>query len=410
MLIRDLRTEDGDGTTTFWATIDWEDRQTPPYEAYFALRESDRWRVSLNADAFRIPAAIVARRHGLERITGGGPMCPVLHDGLANSLAWLTRWNGPSTVIPRLEFEKGCTHPSPTPPGAAAGFVSGGVDSSALLVTNHLAHGTADPLRISVGIVVAGLQSHRWMDRQEIRDQLTAAQSDVAYIEAAMPIEIVPVATNIRGLDMDGRFWKYEYQGAALAGVANLFATTISNVSIASSREIAHIDGFGSHPLLDTGYGSHSMRIWHTLAHMGRLEKTALVASQPDLLKGLNVCNKAEAGDANCGRCDKCLRTKLALETMPDLRATPVFATEGLRPSDLKLVRIGDPGHESYYAEMLEPLRSAGRSDLARSVEGVIRKGRLLRNQFVRPIRVWGSKVFPRQTRERVLRIKKIPR
>lgn len=410
MLIEDLRTQDGDGVASFLATVDWEDRSRDSITAYFAVDESDAWRVSLNPDAFRIPGAVVAMRDHERRIAGGGPMCPVLRDGLRNSLAWISRWSISPTAIPELDFPLGCAHPVAQTPGAAAGFVSGGVDSSALIAANHRAHGVDDPLRVSVGIVVVGIQSHRWMDRGEIRDRLAAARDDLSNFADATGIEIVPVATNIRSLNDNGMFWKYEFQGAVLAGVAHLFASSVSNISIASTWEIAYLDNWGSHPLLDHGYGSHSLRIWHELAHMGRLEKTRLIAEHPALLQGLNVCNKAEAGDDNCGRCEKCVRTKLALETMTELKAAPDFVVRRTRPEDLKLVRILDRGLEGEYAELVDPLRDAGRADLASAVERAIRKGRLLRKPSVHRVRVLASRILPRSMRERVFGLTKMPR
>ena len=410
MLIEDLRSEDGDGIATFRATVDWENRSRDSMSVYFVVDESDAWRVSLNPDAFRIPGAVVAMRDHEHRIAGGGPMCPVLRDGLKSSLAWISRWSTSPVGTPDLDFPLGCAHPVPQDAGAAAGFVSGGVDSTALIVANHRAHGEDDPLRVSVGIVVIGIQSHRWVDREEIKDQLAAARDDLSTLADATGIDIVPVATNIRMLNDNGTFWKYEFQGAVLAGVAHLFAPTVSNVSIASTWEIAHLDNWGSHPLLDHGYGNHSLRIWHELAHVGRLEKTRLVAEQPALLKGLNVCNKAEAGDANCGRCEKCVRTKLALETMAALKAGPEFVVSSTRPEDLKLVRILDRGLEGEFAELVDPLREAGHADLASAVEKAIRRGRLLRRPSVHRMRVLGSRILPRSTRERLFGVAKTPR
>lgn len=410
MLIKAFRTQDGDGVASFLATVDWEDRTRDSINAYFAVDESDAWRVSLNPDAFRIPGAVVAMRDHERRIAGGGPMCPILRDGLNNSLAWISRWSNSPRAIPELDFPLGCAHPVAQDPGAAAGFVSGGVDSSALIAANHRAHGDDDPLRISVGIVVIGIQSHRWMDRSAVGDRLAAAREDLSNFTDATGIEIVPVATNIRSLNDNGMFWKYEFQGAVLAGVAHLFASTVSNISIASTSEIAYLGNWGSHPLLDHGYGSHSLRIWHELAHMGRLEKTRLIAEHPGLLQGLNVCNKAEAGDDNCGRCEKCVRTKLAIETMPEAKAVPKFVAKSTGPEDLKLVRILDRGTEGEYAELVDALRDAGRADLASAVEKAIRRGRFLRRPSVHRVRALGSRIFPRSTRERFFGLAKMPR
>ena len=410
MLIDELSADESDGVANLVATVHWEDRSRDPMNAWYAVDKADAWRVSLNPDAFRIPGAVAGMRDHEQRIAGGGPMCAVLRDGLQNSLAWLSRWSTVPSPIPELEFPLGCAHPIAQEPGVAAGFVSGGVDSSALIAANHRAHGVGDPLRISVGIVVIGIQSHRWMDRSDVRAQLAAARNDLFYFADATGIEIVPVATNIRGLNDHGTFWKYEFQGAVLAGVGHLFAPTVSNISIASTWEIAYLDNWGSHPLLDHGYGSHSLRVWHELAQMGRLEKTRLIAGQPALVQGLNVCNKAEAGDINCGRCEKCVRTKLALETMPDLTALPEFVVSRTRPSDLKLVRIMDRGLEGEYKELVAPLRASGHANLANAVERAIRRGRLLRRPTVHRVRVLGSKILPRATRERFLGLEKMPR
>lgn len=410
MFIEGLGSESGGGTASFTATVTWEDSRRDPFQAYFAVEERDAWRVSLNPDSFRIPAAVVAMRDHERRITGGGPMCPVLRNGLENSLAWLARWASTPTTPPDLDFPVGCAHPSPDGAGSAATFLSGGVDSSALLAANHKAHEPGDPMRISLGIVVIGIQSHRWMDRRNLRDRLVAARDDLSFIADDMGVDVVPVATNIRNLNDNGIFWKYEYQGAVLAGVSHLLAATVSNMSIASTWEIAHLENWGSHPLLDPGYGTHSLRIWHELAHMGRLARTRLIAERPALLKGLNVCNKAEAGNDNCGRCEKCLRTKLALETMEDVSTAPRFAVSSLEPNDLKLVRILDRGLEGEYVELVDPLRAVGRADLVSAVKRAIRRGRFLRHPLIQRIRISGSQVFPRQVRERLFRLPAMPR
>ena len=95
------------------ATVHWEDRQHEPVDVFYSVNEEDAWRVSLNHDAFRIPGAVVAMHDRETRLTGGDPMCPALHNGLANSLAWLSRWADSEVRPPTIDLPRGCVHPTP---------------------------------------------------------------------------------------------------------------------------------------------------------------------------------------------------------------------------------------------------------------------------------------------------------
>lgn len=398
MLVQDLRTEHGGGVTRFVGTVHWEDQQRDPFDVFFALDEREAERVTLEPDAFRIPAAVVASHDGEDRLAGGGPMCTVLEHGLASSLQWLARWSNRAGT-PALDVPIGCAHAVPTGTGSSGLFVSGGVDSTAVLVASHTRFEPDHPLRISLGIVVVGIQIHRWTAWTDLRDRLRAARQDLAWLEAATGIKVVPVATNISTLKESPGFWVYEYMGAVLAGVGHLFSKTLSNLSIASGVEIRSYGPHGSHPLLDPGYGSHSLRIWHEQAHMGRLAKTRLIATRPELLGRINVCNEAEAGDENCGRCEKCLRTMLALESMSLLATTPAFAQSTVHPRDLRHIRIYNSIVEGDYLGLVEPLVEAGRADLATAVKRKLRQAMLFKSRAykraVRTARAWG--LLPRR-------------
>lgn len=377
MLVDDFRVERAQGVERFLATVRWENRTREPMEIHYVVQERDVELADLNPDAFRVPAAVIALREHESRIAGDGEICPALHDGLKNSLAWLRRWAGSTTLVPAIELPIGCSHPVPTGGGESGLLLSGGVDSLALLAHNHSVYPLGSERRFSVAIVVVGIQHHRWKGLADVQAQLSAARKQLAPIATATGIRLVPIATNITSLDRDGWFWKFEFQGAVLAGIGHLFARRISDLSIASTWDISHLDRWGSHPLIDPGFGTHSFRIWHELAHLGRLEKTHLVAQRPELLEQLNVCNEAAGGDRNCGRCEKCVRTMLALESMGRLAESEAFASATLQASDLRVIRIDERGLEGEYEELLEPLERVGRSDLASTIRGAIRIGRL---------------------------------
>lgn len=382
MLIEDIHVDDGRAVTHFVATLRWENTPRTPFEVVYTVLNSDADRASPNPDAFRIPAAIVALRDGESRLAGGGAICPILRDGLLTSLQWLVRWR-PELSPPALDIPTGCGHPTAGEGGLAAALLSGGVDSLALLMGNHADHPVSDPLRISIGLVVTGIQKHRWKEAVDVQDRLNKAKEDLGPIAERTGIDLIAVDTNLRVLRGDSTFWKYEYQGAVLAGVGHLFATTISHLDIASTWQVSDIENWGSHPLIDPGFSSHSLRVWHQLAHMGRLEKTRVVARSPEVLGQLSVCNDPAAGNSNCGRCEKCIRTMLALEAL-EIDPTALFGRGGVEPEDLERLRIHERGLEGEYAELIDPLIDAGRPDLARIVMRRIRINRLLRLDAVK--------------------------
>jgi len=368
MIVDSYRTVQKDDCREFWATVTWEDRTRDPVDVFMAVLNTDAHLVTLNPDTFRIPAAVVGLHDAEQRITGGGPVCTDLRDGLADALGWPSRWSGKSTVPPVIDLPLGCDHPDAGRDGRSATFVSGGVDSTAVLVANHASYPTDHPRRISLGIVGIGVQKNRWMSVDGVVNQLEAAREQLAPIAAETEIEIIPVATNLRALNSSTWFWQNEYQGAVLAGIGHLFAESISNLSIASTYQIDYIGPWGTHPLLDNNYASHSLSVRHELAHLGRYEKTALIADSFGLLDELNVCNASLEGDANCGRCEKCVRTMLALEGLGLLATSSAFPTSELGPESLRDIHISGRGVEGEYVELLEPLRAVGRNDLAQVI------------------------------------------
>ena len=396
MLIDDLGTRRDGGITSHRAVVRWEDRSKTPVEVSFSLFDRDAELTSLNPDAFRIPAAVVALHDGEERLVTEAGLCPALHDGLVTSLSWLRRWWGSPSGLPVLESPLECSHPEPGAGAPAAAFLSGGVDSLSLLQTNLARYPVGHPARIEAGIVVGGIQRHRWSEDVGLERRLATLRAELSPIAKAAGIRLLPVVTNLRELNPSTRFWQFEYQGAALAGVAHLFAHGLSGVGIASSWVADLLGPFGSHPLIDDGYRTHAFGVRHELAHLGRLRKTEVVAENPVFLQDLKVCNTAEAGDGNCGRCEKCVRTLLALVALDRLSGTSAFGRSDLDATDLRRVTITDAGHEGEYVELIEPLRRAGREDLADAVERRVRSERLRR----RYPRVWGiPRAAPRLAR-----------
>ncbi|MDO6687741.1 MULTISPECIES: hypothetical protein [unclassified Agarivorans] len=85
-------------------------------------------------------------------------------------------------------------------------------------------------------------------------------------------------------------------------------AYSYKDLFVGSSYDMAYSDVF-SLPLLSTeSLQSHSVGSEYT-----RVEKTAVVAKNPESYKVLDVCVKGDQAE-NCSYCDKCLRTMLTLD------------------------------------------------------------------------------------------------
>ena len=111
------------------------------------------------------------------------------------------------------------------------------------------------------------------------------------------------------------------------------------------------------------------MAIEHHGLEMSRFAKTAIVAEWPLALDHVNVCISPESDGENCGHCEKCLRTMLALIALGKLHVTAAFPSRDLRAEDLARLKIGNAYQASCYRDLLVPLRDRGRSDLAAVVE-----------------------------------------
>lgn len=99
-------------------------------------------------------------------------------------------------------------------------------------------------------------------------------------------------------------------------------------------------------------WSTEQCRIEHHGSHLTRTQKIELVAEHQDALDVLRVCWR-HVDRYNCGECEKCLRTMVALEIVGALNRCPTFAV----PLDLDAVaglRFTDPDLPIWWRENLE--------------------------------------------------------
>ncbi|MGH9628836.1 MAG: hypothetical protein ACRD7E_10975 [Bryobacteraceae bacterium] len=122
---------------------------------------------------------------------------------------------------------------------------------------------------------------------------------------------LVVARTNLRELPAPTQ-WGVLH-GPVLAMVAHALAPAHGRVMIGSSYCYRQLHPWGSHPLLDPLWSSEAVTIEHDGTEADRVSKLRLLCQHPQFLPYLRVC--WQRGRAtNCGSCEKCLRTMLALE------------------------------------------------------------------------------------------------
>jgi len=180
-------------------------------------------------------------------------------------------------------------------------FFSGGVDSFYSLIRHRdeidnlvLVHGFDIPLENTEAFALAETQAREVASLFSKR--LIVVRTNLHFEQPSVP----------GGWGM--------YCGAALAAVAHALASNHCKVYIASSYPYADLHPWGSHPLLDPLWSTEAVQIVHDGGET-RMDKLRVIIQCPEAISRLRVCWQ-NTGNYNCGVCEKCVRTMLALRVL----------------------------------------------------------------------------------------------
>lgn len=189
--------------------------------------------------------------------------------------------------------------------GAGITAFSGGVDSC-FSVLRHTALSSLVPKRpLGAALMMQGFDIPL-----EDTDVFARAAERAKWMTDDGGLRLFTGATNVRTLP--GR-WDDTF-GTAVAAALSFFQPAYAFGLIPSFQEWthAHFD-HGSNPLMDPLLSSTSFSVVHDGASYGRIDKLRHLAVWPGALRHLRVCWEGDRLDANCCRCEKCLRTMLML-------------------------------------------------------------------------------------------------
>jgi hypothetical protein len=377
------RREEG-GASRATARIQWEDAAREPFDLEFDARGAAAGELRADPDALLLAAALPAMRAGERRIAIEGAVCPRLRDGLESAAAILRGWYGPPRRLPTIEPSGGFVAPAPAPERRAAGYLSGGMDSLDVFLRNHSQFPAGHPSRLVEALHVSGLPYTGPAASTSRESFVSRGRSAAGAMGKGLSVPLTVVRTNLAEIDRDFLFFRQEYFGSAYAAIAHLFSRRFTSVSFASAQQLGvRLDPLGSHPILDPLYSTGALSFRHEGAGRTRLKKAETLATRPDLLPDLYVCLRTplESASRNCGRCEKCLHTRIELMLAGAREAEAAFPT-GALDADAILAIPADP-HTLFFWRPLAPrLRSAGRNDLAHAVDRKVAE--------MERVRAWG--------------------
>ena len=374
MIIRNLAVAVAD-TRIISATIEWEDQPYSEQVLEFEINHYEGATVCQHdercADAFLAACFPLAALHGEARVRIEQAPCPMLTEGLRTAHAWWVSWGGMNLRTPTIEA------PSRKPSGGhssrrrAVSCLSGGVDGLHTLMQNRRLYREDDPAYIREALFIHGFDIGK-RSRDPENERFRMARRRLDPVAAEIGIRLITCRTNLRHLPSKPDFWTYRHNGAALAAVGHAAILGSAFLFVGASHHVAnHPVPMGSHPAVDGLFSSQRITVMHDGGRFSRLEKVKDLASWPTAIAALRVCPTRLEDGANCGRCEKCLRTRLEL-LAAGIDETSAFGPS-LTPIELwneAVPEAAGPGHRAImYEDLLPPLRARGLGAICRLLE-----------------------------------------
>jgi hypothetical protein len=265
------------GSPLWWASRDVDLRASP--EAAICLLAP---RCALEGQALQLPAP--------------APDSAFL-DNVRGATALTGSWWGHDAV--RFVLPPGHRNvQAPIPePGTTALFFSGGIDSFYSLVRNP-----------DVGLLVFIIGFDVRLHNTGVWQAIIRAHRELA---AEQGLRFITLATNLRDHPVLGNMRWGRYHGVLLAAASHLLRNEASRWIISSSFQQDNLMPWGSHPDLDWRWSGGGIEIVHFGADQWPDQKLLAMAGIPMVHRRLRVCYADPRAEGNCGRCEKCVRTRL---------------------------------------------------------------------------------------------------
>jgi len=398
MRLSDLEAGEVGGWHRRSALVSWEDSALPPRRLWYEVRPGDAALLATGWEAFVVAAYPLALAFSESRLMVPGSLCPRTFDGL---LAYGRVLRAEEGLGPAIELTGGRIPPTPARNAPAACLLSGGVDSLAMLRENLLEYEPDHPGRIRLGVYVFGLNSFDIQDHRPVREREAAYQAMLERLEQfgeAMGLSVLPVRTNVRHLYPDFETWGRAGWTAGTVSAGLILQPALRELWLASNGIAPD-----PRPRLAQHFNVNLLSSAAVPVHLGqrhvsRFHKTRIVADWPEAHGVLTTCvwyRLPPEGRLNCGKCEKCVRTMLALLAHQRLHLVDAFPRDDLAPADLAVLEDPSTVLPEHYEVCIAPLRAQARHDLADELERIVaakhrnaRRGGALGSRLARALRI----------------------
>jgi hypothetical protein len=353
------------------AEVTYDDRSLAPERYWFELSAEHADALSASGNAWLaclLPLAATRR----EPLRVAAPVDRALLERAPDVMRIWRSWY-PQLAVVAVEAEP-LERTGPARRKTAALF-SGGVDSSFTALRPRAAepaeHRVIDDLVTVWGFDVP-------LDATAAFGRLRA---QVERVAAGLGKGFVAVATNLRVTRWRDAAWGPLAHGAALAAVGLVLERRYERVLIAATGGYRDLHPWGSHPLTDPLFSTAATAIVHDGAAFTREQKLELLARSPVALETLRVCWRS-ASDANCGACNKCLRTMTQLELLGALERCDTLPRGPVDLERLARVYCAHPWDFREFSDIRRLALERGRRDVARAAARAMRRSRRLALQL----------------------------
>ena len=286
--------------------------------------------------------------------------------------AWADAWPFFRGTPREIEVDATPALADRAPGRAVAAFFSGGVDSFSTVLSHpeitHLVFVHGADLAIGESELAGRVASRLEHAAELLGKSWIAVETDVRLLGDAF----VP--------------WD-AYFGSVLASVARLLSPAVERIYVASESPYQRLHRRGSHPLIDHLWGGDAIRIVYDGARFGRADKVERIADSEVARQTLRVCWENREAAYNCCRCEKCLRTMVALAMLGVLEEFVTFD----RPLDVDAVGAVVPRNKlerDFWEENLElAARTRAAPELVAAIEACLANGYAGRAGKADPVR-----------------------
>lgn len=206
------------------------------------------------------------------------------------------------------------------------------------------------------------------------REACERKQAILGRITTAVGKSLVTVVTNLRDAGIR-QPWGPVMHGPALGGVGLLLGDRWKTLLLSSWFCHEDNEPWGSTAITDPLLSGSRTRTRPYGAGHDRFEKLAFLADFPLALATLHVCWE-ERSEGNCGRCEKCYRTLLALDVLGVRDRAATFPREPLDLARLAAVWKDRPLFVRMYQQLRGHAAAAGRTDVTAAIDACLARPR----------------------------------